>query len=264
MLKNLNNFNHFKLNLIHDAECGSGAPRLVRRTYEHIEEIGIEKARQTLFLLEITSPVHRVDQYYNEIGDYAITNVRYDDDRNVGNLSGIQIQEVITKDKIKYSREFFEGRITNETKEYLSKYHNPVAYVDRYRGELVGLFSFLDKIGATYFYMFDNPTLKSPHQVYNELDKIIKEYENSPDNNLFDKNAINKIERRLNKFIKKASDIDDKKFKYKKVQNKKDFKPYAVTITGSITGPQQEKLNNVHGLKDNSTESKLNFSKVIK
>jgi hypothetical protein len=96
------------------------------------------------------------------------------------------------------------------------------------------------------------------------IDKIIKEYENSPDNKLFDKNAINKIERRLNKFIKKALDTDEKKFKYKKVQNKKDFKPYGVTITGSITGPQQEKLNNVHGLKDNSTETKLNFSKTIK
>jgi len=100
--------------------------------------------------------------------------------------------------------------------------------------------------------------------IKNNVDKILKEYENSPDNKLFDKNAINKIERRLNKFIKKALDIDEKKFKYKKVQNKKEFKPYAVTITGSITGPQQEKLNNVHGLKDNSTESKLNFSKVIK
>jgi hypothetical protein len=100
--------------------------------------------------------------------------------------------------------------------------------------------------------------------IKNNVDKILKEYENSPDNKLFDKNAINKIERRLNKFIKNASDIDEKKFKYKQVQNKKDFKPYAVTITGSITGPQQEKLNNVHGLKDNSTESKLNFSKVIK
>ena len=96
------------------------------------------------------------------------------------------------------------------------------------------------------------------------VDKIIKEYENSSDNKLFDKNAINKIERRLNKFIKKALDTDEKKFKYKKVQNKKDFKPYGVTITGSITGPQQEKLNNVHGLKDNSTETKLNFSKTIK
>ena len=42
-------------------------------TYEHIEEIGIEKARKTLFLFEITSPVHRIDQYYNEVGDYVKT-----------------------------------------------------------------------------------------------------------------------------------------------------------------------------------------------
>ena len=100
--------------------------------------------------------------------------------------------------------------------------------------------------------------------IKNKVTNIIKEYENSPDNKLFDKNAINKIERRLNKFIKKATDIDEKKFKYKKVENKKDFKPYAATLTGSITGSQEEKIKNVHSLKDNSTESKLNFSKVIK
>ena len=130
--------NHFNVTLTHDAFSGSGAPRLVRRTYEHIEKIGMDKVRNTLFLFEITSPVHRVDQYYNEIGDYVITNVRYDDDKNVGALTGIQIHDVITKDKIKYSQKYFEGRITNETKEYLTKYHNPVAYVDKYRGEMVG------------------------------------------------------------------------------------------------------------------------------
>jgi hypothetical protein len=162
---------HFGVNLVHDAFSGSGAPRLVRRTYEHIEEIGIERARKTLFLLEITSPVHRVDQFYNEIGDYVITNVRYDDERNIGDISGIQIQEVITKDKIKYPREFFEGRITNETKEYLSKYHNPVAYVDRYRGELVGLFSFLEKNDIEFFYWFDDESIKNPYNdFYSTLD----------------------------------------------------------------------------------------------
>lgn len=100
--------------------------------------------------------------------------------------------------------------------------------------------------------------------IKNDVDKIIKEYENSADDSIFDKNAVNKIERRLKKFIKKATDIDNKKFKYKKVESKKDFKPYAITVTSPVTGPQQEKLNKVHGLKDNSTESKLNFSKVIK
>ena len=163
--------NHFGVGLIHDAYSGSGAPRLVRRTYEYIEEVGIDKARKTLFLLEITSPVHRVDQYYQEIGDYAITNVRYDDDRNIGNISGIQIQETTTKDGIKYPREFFEGKITQETKDYLSKFHNPVAYVDKYRGELVGLFSFLEKNNIEFFYWFDDESIKNPYdEFYSSLD----------------------------------------------------------------------------------------------
>jgi hypothetical protein len=59
--------NHFGVSLTHDAFSGSGAPRLVRRTYEHIEKIGMDKARNTLFLLEITSPFHRIDQYLSLI-----------------------------------------------------------------------------------------------------------------------------------------------------------------------------------------------------
>jgi hypothetical protein len=160
---------HFGVPLTHDAFSGSGAPRLVRRTYEHIEEIGIEKARKTLFILEITSPFHRIDQYYNEINDYSITNVRYDNDKKLGEISGIQIHKVVTKDKIKYGYDFFEGRITDETKEYLSKYHNPIAYVDRYRGEMVGLFSFLEKNNIEFFYWFDDESIKNPYDEFYSL-----------------------------------------------------------------------------------------------
>jgi hypothetical protein len=97
--------------------------------------------------------------------------VRYDDDKNVGALTGIQIHDVITKDKIKYSQKYFEGRITNETKEYLTKYHNPVAYVDKYRGEMVGLFSFLEKNNIEFFYWFDDESIKNPYdEFYSSLD----------------------------------------------------------------------------------------------
>lgn len=162
---------YFNCKLIHDAYSGSGAPRLVRRTYEHIQKIGIEKAQKTLFLFEITSPVHRVDQYYNVIGDYAITNVRYDDN-NLGELSSIQIHKTTTRDNITYPYEFFEGKITEETKQYFKKYHNPVMYVEKYRGLLVGLFSFLEKNNIEYFYWFDDDSMKNPYgYFYDPLDK---------------------------------------------------------------------------------------------
>ena len=46
---------YFECSLTHDGQSGSGAPRLIRRTYEHIQKIGIDKARKTLFLFEITN-----------------------------------------------------------------------------------------------------------------------------------------------------------------------------------------------------------------
>ncbi|MFM7018631.1 hypothetical protein [Flavobacterium sp.] len=163
---------YFECELVHDAVSGAGAPRLIRRTYEYIEKIGIKKAQKTLFLFEITSPVHRVDQYYEVIGDYAITNVRYDDERNLGGLSSIQIHSTTTKDGIKYPYTFFDGKITEETKDYLQKYHNPIAYVEKHKGLMVGLFSFLEKHNIEFFYWFDDDSIKPPYGFYYEsLDK---------------------------------------------------------------------------------------------
>jgi hypothetical protein len=161
---------HFKMSLIHDAECGSGAPRLIRRTYDFIDSIGIEEAQKTLFLFEITDPIHRVDIYCKEINDHIIVNVRYDDSDD-GSLSDLSIVHSYSPNYSNHSNDVFKGEIKTKIKDYLDNFHDPIVYTNKFKGELVGLFSFLDKIGATYFYMFDNPTLKSPNQVYNELDK---------------------------------------------------------------------------------------------
>jgi hypothetical protein len=162
---------HFECKLVHDAFSGAGAPRLIRRTYEYIKEVGLKKARKTLFLFEITSPVHRVDFYVEEVGEYVITNVRYDNNNNTGGLSSIQMHETTNKYGVKYDYEFFEGRITNDVKDYLSKYHNPVVYTNKHVGELVGLFSFLEKSGIEFFYWFDDESIKNPFDdFYSDLD----------------------------------------------------------------------------------------------
>jgi len=70
-----------------------------------------------------------------------------------------------------YPHNIFQGNIESQVKQYLDSFHNPIVYTNKFKGELLGLFSFLDKIGATYYYMFDNPTLKSHDIIYNELDK---------------------------------------------------------------------------------------------
>ena len=163
---------HFNCKLIHDAVSGAGAPRLVRRTYEHIKKVGLPQAQKTLFLFEITSPVHRVDLYCEEVGEYVITNVRYDNDDNSGAISSIQMQKTTNKYGIEYGYDFFEGKISNEVKDYLTKYHNPVAYFEKIGPEIVGLFSFLEKNNIEFFYWFDDESLKNPfYYYYNELDK---------------------------------------------------------------------------------------------
>jgi hypothetical protein len=162
---------YFDCNLIHDAECGSGAPRLIRRTYEHIQNVGIEQAKKTLFLFEITDPVHRVDMYCKEINDHIIVNVRYDDHSD-GRLSDLSIVYSYSPNNNPYSNNMFKGKIESETLRYLDNFHDPIVYSNRFKGELVGLFSFLDSLGIQYYYMFDNPSgLKYPFDfVYNNLD----------------------------------------------------------------------------------------------
>ena len=163
---------HFKCKLVHDAFSGAGAPRLIRRTYEFIKEVGMKRARNTLFLFEITSPVHRVDFYVEEVGEYVITNVRYDNDNNTGKLSSIQMHETTNKYGVKYGYDYFEGKITNDVKDYLSKYHNPVVYTNKHVGELAGLFSFLEKNDIEFFYWFDDDSIQNPfNEFYSDLDK---------------------------------------------------------------------------------------------
>ena len=160
---------YFECDLIHDGQSGSGAPRLIRRTYEHIEKIGIDKARKTLFLFEITDPIHRIDFYSNKIDDYMVVNVRYDND---GEMNIVSAHHTISPTDSKYPDSFFKGEIENDLWNYFKKYHNPIVYTNKFKGELVGLFTFLEFNNIPYFYMFENDTLKSSHEyVYNILDK---------------------------------------------------------------------------------------------
>lgn len=163
---------YFKCKLVHDAQSGAGAPRLIRRTYNYIEKVGISEARKTLFLFEITDPVHRVDFYLDEIGDYVIVNVRYDNEGdNNGNISSIQIQHTTTDDGIYYSEKDLE-KYVNQVKIHLEKFHNPVTYTKKFVGEIAGLFSFLEMNDIDYFYQFDNSTLQQPFFEFHK--KIIK------------------------------------------------------------------------------------------
>jgi hypothetical protein len=209
---------HFKLNLIHKAECGSGAPRLIRETYQFIEKVGIEESKKTLFLFEITDPIHRVDMYCKKIQDHIIVNVRYDESNN-GSINDLSIVHSYSPNYRNYDHENFKGELVSTMKNYLDHFHDPIVYTDKIKNELIGLFLFLEKIGVTFYYMFDTHTLRNPKFLYEELDKnhkvIIDDYiDNS--NHFCHKNKLT-IKDELNGF---TDDTHPGFFGYKKFSEK--------------------------------------------
>lgn len=158
---------HFGCKLVHDAQSGSGAPRLVRRTYDYIKKYGIEVARKTLFLFEITDPIHRVDMYCNKIKDHLIVNVGYTAE---GGLTHCAVNERISPSDQKYHHKEFEGEVQNDIENYIKKYHDPIVYTQKMIGELIGLFSFLEQNNIDYFYVFESESMCGPFsEIYDKL-----------------------------------------------------------------------------------------------
>lgn len=161
---------HFNLELISDAECGSGAPRLIRETYNIIKKLGIDESKQTLFLFEITDPVHRIDMFCKKLNSHIIVNVRFDDKLD-GSLSDLSVVHSYSPNYRKFEPKELEKLIYNDVKNYVENFHDPIVYTEKIKGEIIGLFSFLEKIGVQFFYMFENQTLKHFTSLYEELDK---------------------------------------------------------------------------------------------
>jgi hypothetical protein len=143
---------HFECNLVDESMCGSGAPRLVRATYDYIFKVGIEKAKKTLFIFQINTPVHRLEYYCNEINDYLIVNVQYKED---GSFDYVRAVDSHSPNETKYGYKFFEETINKDIEFMLSNYHEPFLYLQKIHNEIVGLFSFLERNNIEFFYGFD-------------------------------------------------------------------------------------------------------------
>lgn len=151
--------NYFNCELIDESRCGSGAPRLVRKTFEYIFNVGLEKAKKTLFIFQINTPVHRLEFYCSEINDYLIVNVQYENDGSFKYVTAVDSHspnEWINKPK------FYEGKITENIKEQLKNYHDPLAYLDKVHNEVIGLFSYLEYHNIEYFFGFDTGNIPKP------------------------------------------------------------------------------------------------------
>lgn len=151
--------NHFDCDVIDESRCGSGAPRLVRKTFEYIFKVGLERAKKTLFVFQINTPVHRIEYYCSEINDYLIVNVQYKDD---GSFKYVTVVDSHSKNEWINNPKFYEGKITDNIKEQLTNYHDPFTYLDKIQNEVVGLFSYLELHGIQYFFGFDTGNIMKP------------------------------------------------------------------------------------------------------
>ena len=143
---------YFQIPWMNDATCGGGAPRLIRRTYEYIRKVGLDKAKETLFLLQFNNPIYRVDLYCEDIKDYLVINMHYSNG-NTGKLEHFSAVQDFSPSTRKYPNERFLPMFP-EIKDIMLKYHNPIAYEDKIRGEALGLFSYLEFEGIPYRYTF--------------------------------------------------------------------------------------------------------------
>ena len=143
---------HFNCELIDNSQSGSGLPRLIRTTYEYINKVGIKDAKKTLFVFQINQAFSRIEVFSKEINDYLIVNLQYNKD---GTFQYVNAVEKYSATDRKYNPSQFEGKIENEIKDFLEKYHNPILYEKKYLSYLNGLFSFLEINNIEYLYGLD-------------------------------------------------------------------------------------------------------------
>jgi hypothetical protein len=143
---------HFDCKLIDKSMCGSGAPRLVRETFDYIFKVGIEKVKKTLFIFQINTPVHRLDYYCNEIENHLIVNVQYNDD---GSFKYFNTVDSHSPNETKYGYDYFKEKINKDLEYHVKNYHDPFIYLQKIHNELWGLFSFLELNNIEYFFGFD-------------------------------------------------------------------------------------------------------------
>jgi hypothetical protein len=124
------------LECINTAKSGTGAARLIRKTWEYINSVGIEKSKETLFLLQINNPTIRLDFYSKELDCNLVVNCRYDDN---GKIDWIQTCDSHPNPSKPHS--YFES-YNNDFKNYLENYHSILNEYDELGMQFIGLISF--------------------------------------------------------------------------------------------------------------------------
>lgn len=148
------------VDIINEAKQGAGLPRLIRKTWEFIDKNELEVLKKTLFILEISTSINRLDVYSNEQKDWMVVNVEYDDDfkayetNNTFNwIYGPQL------------RNSYNKKVKNIIVNYVNEFLNVDVYDKVNSNNLLGLISFF-KLNEIDFFLsgqltYDNKHLKN-------------------------------------------------------------------------------------------------------
>jgi hypothetical protein len=165
----------FDCPVINDAKSGTGSPRLIRRVYEFIQEIGFEEAKNTLFFLQVNNAAHRAEMYYKKIGDYLVINPKYD--LGTGELKALDCTDNWSGTDRMYDAREYED-VAKYLKNHFDKFHDPFIYEDKISDEFVGLISFLESLNIEYYYTIEFFSIQDRYRmdIYNKLNtkRLIK------------------------------------------------------------------------------------------
>ena len=150
---------YFDVIRVDDSACGSGAPRLIRKTFEYIKRVGLDESRKTLFFLQINNSINRIEYYCKEINDYLIMNLGYNDD---GTLHQFDIVDNWSLNDRKNPYEYYDGNIKKRMREFVDNHHDPMVYQEKMRSELIGLLSFMDLHNIKYYILPDDNRICEP------------------------------------------------------------------------------------------------------
>jgi hypothetical protein len=153
-----------ELKCVNTAKSGTGARRLIRKTWQYIREVGLDEAKKTLFFLQINNPTVRLDFYSKELNCNLVVNCRYDDKGNIDWIETCDSHPNPTK-----SRSYFKS-YNEDFKHYLENYHSILNEYDILGMEFIGLISFFKLhnidffIEATdgFFYNYMSETIYTP------------------------------------------------------------------------------------------------------
>lgn len=165
---------NFNINLIDESESGGGMERVIRMTYEYILE-DINRAKDTLFIIEIPSAENRIDLYSTKYDSYLICNCGWYNVNGEVKLNKQQFRSAV----ISYDAELFDNKISHiiqsDVEHYLENFINPFVYADKIRNNFIGLYYFMKSLELDFYFMLDGFS-EDDCELFNKLDFEFKEH----------------------------------------------------------------------------------------